>query len=481
MSGIEMNVHDGELRLDIYDVIRDLIKDWWLILLFGLTAALCAYIISDLFYTPAYVARATFAVTSRGSNNTYDNLAAANTVASSLTNIFDGDLIKKRVAMDIGSEKIPDYISAEIIPETNLIVLTVSAPNPEIAYRIIISIMENYTSVTSHLYQNAILDVLEMPAIPVYPDNPQDQNYIMKLAFLIGIAMMTLALAALSVMRDNIKNEKEVTRKLDTKLFGVIYHERMYKTLQSLLRRKKKGILITSPTVSFSFVENLKKIRSKFEYKAALKSHNVLLITSVLENEGKSTVAVNLALALAQKSKKVLLVDADFYRPSLYRILQKDIPEQQELGDYLGKKSDLKDVLMVDENSGIFLLIGSRQYDNSSGLITGTSFSEMIEIQKKVMDYVIIDSPPISVSADTELLADMADATLLVVRQSYARTKHINDAIDVLSGTKTELLGCIYNNVHQGFLTQKAGYGSKYSYKSYYGYYSADTAYHSQS
>ncbi len=481
MSEIEMNIKNEEVRVDFYDVIRDIIRDWWLVFAFGLTVALFAYVGFDLFYTPSYAARATFAVTSSGSNNTYDNLSAANTVASSLTNIFDGDLIKKRVATDIGSDTLPDYISAELIPETNLFVLTVSAPNPETAYRIIISIMDNYTSVTSHLYQNAILDVLETPTIPVYPGNPQDLGHIMKLAFLVGVAVMTLILAVLSVFRDNIKNEKEVVRKLDTKLFGVIYHERIHKTLRSWIRRKKKGLLITSPTVSFSFVENMKKIRSKFEYKASAKFRNVLLVTSLLENEGKSTVATNLALALAQKSKKVLLVDADFCRPSLYKILQKEIPEQQEFGEYLRKKSDLKDALMVDENSGIFLLIGSRYYENSADLITSTAFSEMIEIQKKVMDYVIIDSPPISVSADTELLSDLADSTLLVVRQSYAKAKHINDAIDVLAGTKTELLGCIYNNVHQGFFAHKAGYGDKYSHHGYYGYYAADTVYNNQS
>ncbi len=480
MSEIAINAQNDELRLDLYDVMRDLLKDWWLILIFGLTVAMCSCIVADVIYNPAYAARATFAVTSKGANNTYDNLAAANTVATSLTNIFDSDLLKKRVAMDIGTEDIPDYISSEVIPETNLFALTVAAPDPETAYRIIRSIMDNYTSITNSLYQNAIIDVLEAPTLPTYPDNPMDMKRIMKLAFVIGAAVMLLILAALSVTRDNIKNVKEVTRKLDTKLFGVIYHENKYKTLRSKLQRKKKSILITSPTVSFSFVENMRSIRSKFEYKASVKDHKVLLVTSLLENEGKSTVATNLALALAQKSKKVLLIDADFCKPSLYKVLEKEIPENQEFGEYLMQKKDLKDVLMVEENSGIFLLIGSRHYDNSADLISGTSFSEMIEIQKRLMDYVIIDSPPISVSAETELLADITDSTLLVVRQSYAKAKYINDVIDTLAETNSELLGCIYNNVHSNPFSYKSGYGHKYANKGYYVYNNPGTAYHSE-
>lgn len=477
MSEIKMNVQTDELRVDIYDVLRDLLRDWWFILLFGLTVALCTDIVSDVIYDPSYSVSTTFAVTSKGANNNYDNLSAANTVAGSLANIFDSDIIRKRVAMDIGTDEIPDYISAEIIPETNLFVLTVSAPSPKTAYRILVSIMDNYTSVTSNLYQNAILDILEAPGVPMYPDNPRDRNHIMKLGFLIGTVAMVVILTALSVMRDNIKNVKEVTRKLDIKLFGVIYHENIYKTLRSKIHKKKKSILITSPTVSFSFVESIKKVRSKIQYKASAKTYNVLLVTSVLENEGKSTVATNLALALAQKSKRVLLIDADFSKPSLYKILQKEITKNQELGEYLMGKCDLKDVLMVDENSGIFLLMGSKYYSNSADLISGSSFTEMIEIQKNVMDYVIIDSPPISVSADTELLSDIADASLLVVKQSYAKAKYINDAIDTLAGTNSELLGCIYNNVHNSLLGLNMGYGRKYSYKSYY---DTNSAYHVQ-
>jgi capsular exopolysaccharide synthesis family protein len=330
--------------------------------------------------------------------------------------------------------------------------------------------MEIYASVTNHIYGNAILDVLEAPEIPMYPSNPKDEQRKMKIAFCIGAAVMAAILAALSILRDNIKNEAEVTKKLDTKLFGVIYHENKYKTLRSMLRRKKKSILITSPTVSFMYVESIKKIRAKFEYKAAQKDGNVLLVTSVLENEGKSTIATNLALSLAQKSLNVLLVDADFYKPAVYKILQKNIQSNQELGECINNTGDIKDALIFDENSGLYLLLGSKLYSNSTDLILKEAFRKLIGVAKKKMDYIIIDAPPLSASVDTEILADIADISMLVVRQSTARTREINDAIDLLSGCNSKLLGCIYNNVYMTAFGHRTGYGHKNSGKEYYGY-----------
>lgn len=469
MSGVDNNNQVDELEIDIFDIIRDILKDWWLLFLMGVVAAMGAYIVTNVAYKPAYTASTTFVVTSKGENNTYANLSAANTVASSLTKIFDSSVIEKKVSLDIGTDKVPGTIMAEVIPETNLFVLRVSAPSPNMAFRIITSVMKNYTSVTSHVFGNAILDVLEAPTIPMFPNNYLNTREVMKMAFWIGMSAMVAVLAVLSIMRDNVKNERSVTRKLDTKLFGVIYHEKKYKTLRSRLRRTKKNIIITSPTVSFGFVENYKKMRAKFEYKASKNSYQVLLVTSVLDNEGKSTVAANLALALAKKSKNVLLIDGDLGNPSIYKILQETVESNQEIGENIIKKGDLKEALIFDENNSLNLMIGSKRYENSTELIVRDNFREFIKESRIGMDYIIIDAPPISAAAGTEILADLADASLLVVRQSTARTKDINDAIDILSGSCSELLGCVYNNVRTTVVGHSFGYGQKYYYEGYYG------------
>ena len=94
----------------------------------------------------------------------------------------------------------------------------------------------------------------------------------------------------------------------------------------------------------------------------------------------------------------------------------------------------------------------------------------LMKAVKSIADYVVIDSPPTSIMADAEILAEYADVSLLVVRQGMATARYINDAIDILEDGSSELLGCIYNDVKTGIFSGKRVFG-KYGYGGYrYGY-----------
>ena len=102
--------------------------------------------------------------------------------------------------------------------------------------------------------------------------------------------------------------------------------------------------------------------------------------------------------------------------------------------------------------------------------------ASLIRAVKSIADYVVIDSPPTSLMADAEILAENADMSLLVVRQSMSCARDINDTIDMLENSNSELLGCIYNNVKTGIFSGKKvwgdySYGGYKSYKAYYGNY----------
>jgi capsular exopolysaccharide synthesis family protein len=465
----KFNKNDS-IKIDINDIIRSLIKDFWLIIIFGLSVSMCAYIIINILHKPSYKTSATFVVTTKGSNEVYTNLAAANMVAETLTKVFSSTVLEDKVSEEIGFDKIPGTIDAQLITETNLFVLTVKSTSPYMAHKIIRSIMNNYTNVTGNIFGNAILDVLEAPEVPVHPDNDINNYKLMIIACLIGMAVMSGILAAMSITRDDIKNEDEIIQKLSTKLLGVVYHEKKNKAILPIPSSKKKSLLITSATVSFSFVECIKKIRAKYEYKASLSNSNLLLVTSVLENEGKSTIATNLALSLVKKGYNVLLVDADFIRPSVYKILHKNIQNNQEISECILSSKDIKDSLIYDESSGLYLLLGSKLFNNSLDLLLKESFKKLMAASKKIMDYVIIDAPPVTVSAHTEILADIADSSMLVVKQSTAPTNAVVDAVNLLSESKSEFLGCVYNNVHSSILGKNGSYNYN-SYKYYYGHY----------
>ena len=99
--------------------------------------------------------------------------------------------------------------------------------------------------------------------------------------------------------------------------------------------------------------------------------------------------------------------------------------------------------------------------------------SKLMLAAKEAADYIVIDSPPTSLMADAEVMAEYADVSLLVVRQSTARTRDINDTIDMLDNGNSELLGCIFNDVKTGIFSGRkfwGGYGYGYGYGKYHKY-----------
>lgn len=475
-------VSNYEMPLDIYSMIRALLKDWWMIITAGLVGVIMAYIMAGVAYTPSYTSSMTFIVSSKGSTNNLSDLTAANEMAETFSEVLNSRLLKKRVQEELQLSYLPGTIETSVVAETNLMTLKVSAPSPEHAFKIMKSVLNNYSEITEYVLSNVVLDVLETPQVPSTPSNPISARSLMKKCALVGMVLMAVLLALIDYLRDDVKNEKEVEQKLDTKLLGTIYHEVKNKTLKSKLQRAKRGLTVTDPLRSFIFVENYKKLRTKIIYKLKQRKGKIILITSVMENEGKSTVATNIALALAQKSDKVVLMDGDIRRPAIYKILQQKLSKDQEIGEFLKGTAEIGKVMKYDQENGLHLMIGSKHYSNSTELVSGERFRSMLKAVSKFADYVVIDSPPTSLMADAEIMAEYADVSVLVVRQSTSSVKMINDTIDMLEDSNSELLGCIYNDVKTRVFSGKRvfggygyGYGGyKYGYRRYgygrYGY-----------
>lgn len=120
----------------------------------------------------------------------------------------------------------PGTATAEVVEETNLLVLSVQADSPEMAFRLNKAIMNNYSVVTDQLMGNIVLDVLQNPTIPSEPVNEFKPASLMKKTFLVTAAGLCALIAVISFMKDTVRKPKEVAKKLDAKLLETIYHEK---------------------------------------------------------------------------------------------------------------------------------------------------------------------------------------------------------------------------------------------------------------
>ena len=476
----------GLFSFDPIVLVRDVVRRWALILLVVVIVGIGVYVLTDVKYQPIYQTQTTFVVTSRSSSSTvYTNLSSATSLAEVFTDLLNSNLLRKTIMDELGGETFQGTIQASMISETNLLTVTVSASSPRTAFLVARAIIDHHGELTYEVVDNVALEVLQWPVVPAAPANyPNAGSQMRKMMLLTAVAMAAL-LAYISFVRDAIRSGKEAQTKLDCDYLGEIAHERTYKTPISYLRRVKTNILITDPAISFHYVEGIRKIRHRVDQR--MRGDKVLMVTSTLESEGKSTVAVNLALSMAQKHKKVLLIDCDLYKPKCHKLLK--YPQSEAtVRDVLLLRQEPEQALSYDEKRNLYALLG-RRGGKTANLFTGEGMRTMMDWARKHFDVVVLDMPPMSAASDAETVMEYADASLLIVRQNSAATRMINKNIEILHSGSAKLIGCIVNNVHSSVLSSGEGYGygrygsygryGKYSRYGYYHYYDRYSRYNS--
>lgn len=213
--------------------------------------------------------------------------------------------------------------------------------------------------------------------------------------------------------------------------------------------------------------EVYRTLRTNIEFTGV--ENRVIAITSVSPNDGKSTVAWNLAFAFAEAGKKTLLIDADLRKSVLLRRLQID-ESLKGLSHYLSGQAVLGDIICSTDKRNLYLLPSGIFPTNPTELLGNERFAQMMPVVKNTFDYILIDTPPLSNVIDAAVVAKASDGSVLVIASdSNSRTEAKNVA-EQLKAANPNLLGVVLNKVD----VRRGSYYGKYgSYGKYGGYYGA--------
>jgi capsular exopolysaccharide synthesis family protein len=169
----------------------------------------------------------------------------------------------------------------------------------------------------------------------------------------------------------------------------------------------------------------------------------VLLITSALPDEGKSTVAVNLARTLALSGARVLLVDADLRRGGLHEFF--GLSQEPGLSQLLLQPSEADRIAQTDSVPNLWVIPCGSRLRNPGDLFLGAGLEELLKKWRSQFDYVLIDSSPIFAADDATTLAPKVDGTLLVVRSRFSSSRQVREALDLLQQRQARVLGVVFN------------------------------------
>ena len=458
-------------ELNLGTIVRDVKRSLYVILCLAVSAGLLSYILFLKNQTPVYTVQATYVVTAAGYNNSaIQNLNTANEVAYNFSKIVTSSEMQNIIARDLGDGRVGGSISANIVEETNLIQLRVTSSDPRRAFLIIRSIMNNQKMILNYLSDRVQLSVLVSPDVPERAGGIGNPAKRALQVFLIVLVILIAAAAALSYLRDTVRSSRDIENKLNERCLGTVGHE------EKIRRRGRKAsassMLITRPTVSFPYTESIHRISRKVRNRMHKDGHKILMVTSVNENEGKSTIIANLALSLTAAGKNVLLMDLDMRKPSLYKIFEVEDSEIDSIGKVLKGESDAEDLIQVLSKEKLCVIFNTKEYSRSTELLSGDRLKLLLNYLREKFDYILIDTPPMQTVADAEVIAGAAEASLVVVREHQTPIPAIQEALDSLRDSNAKPIGCVLNDSY-GDIGQSLGgyqYGSDYGYRYGSGY-----------
>lgn len=460
-------------KIDIISLAGDFLyglkKLWLLILVLTLAGAGISYFRTSYTYTPQYVASATMSVTAPGGQ--YIGAQTASQMAEVFPYILTSGVLEDVVAREMGMDSVPGSISATAEEGTNLLTMSVTSDDPQMAYDILHTVIDCYPEVAEFVLGNTSLTILDETGVPSDTQKEVVVRGSYRRGAVMGAGAGLVILCLYILLKKTVKSKDKLKSQINLPDMGSLPYIRNKKRKKKPEQNKVSLINARTPA---SYQEAMRRLRIRMLKEVEENQTKTIMVTSSIPGEGKTTVAVNLAISLVRQGKKVVLVDCDLRNPSIADFL--GITEQRPgIDSVLHKKAAVTDVLTeidVNGENKLTLLLGEEEEKTDISLLGSKRMEGLIAELKNMADVVILDTAPAQLLADAALMARFVDAALYVIRYDYTKMYKIREGIQALAMSKIKMLGYVFNcdrNSGDG----KYGYGYGYGYRRYgsYGHY----------
>ena len=445
--------HNGPEPIDLVTVLRDflrIVRGKWLSLLLVMavmSAGLTAW--RYFTYAPVYTASATYSITASQDQSTtaYRDTSLTSQMAETSPHILGSDMFRRRVAEALELDYVPGTIRSSVMTGTNFLTISVSDADPQSAYNTLQAVQTVFPEVSESIIGKFYMEIMDESGVPAAPSNPRTVKRDLVKGGLLGLLLGAAVIAFSALTNGTVRREEDCIRRINAKCLGTV--PRIHQKVRS--RRTSQYPSILRRNADPDLVEAFRNLRNKIERRADKKGCRTLLITSALPGEGKSTIAVNTALALAQAGKRVALVDCDLRNPTDDLILQ--APEGPGLIDLLSGKKQLSACLiggsaLFEQPLPLQFLRSGKAVEDGSRYLNEPAMKQLTDQLKAQSDYLILDTPPAGLLTDAGILSQYADGIIFVVKEDFAKVGKILEGMEHVCQGGCEMLGCILNDDH---------------------------------
>ena len=433
---------------------------WALALILAILGSCCFGFMGYRAYTPVYEASVSFTVKVSnplyGSINSYNN-ATAKQLNSTFPYILRSAILRQRVSEYLGVSSIPS-VNTTVMENSNIFTMRVRHSNPEWAYEVLRAMIECYPQVADYVVGGTDLIMLDESGVPNKPVYDLDLTDHLMIGAAGGLVIWFAFTLLLTLGRRTIHNEDELQRTLNFTCLGIV-------PATKVVGKDKRCPLIHHDSGKFGFAESVRLLQMHVSKEMRAQNKKILMVSGATPGEGKTTIAVNLAIASAKAGKRTLLVDCDQYNPSVSRSLS--VEKNVTMREYMQGTVGAKDLLSKTRIRHLYCMNTGVDVKDKG---VKDSFDMLLRAARETFDIIILDTPPCSLMVDAAELSDLADCALMVIRQDYASRDQIIEGVRLLTDNGLPMLGCALNGVNGNLATYGYQYGNGYGYGYGYGY-----------
>ncbi|MDO4621740.1 MAG: polysaccharide biosynthesis tyrosine autokinase [Eubacteriales bacterium] len=430
----------------LMDYMNTMKRLWWIPVVTAVLLAGLFFLRVRYNYNPVFTAEATVSVRMAGNanNNDTQNGNTASQLGKIFPYILTSGALSEIVAEDLGTNGVGGDISVNSIDGTNLLTIRVTASDGPRAYEILQSVIRKYPDVAQYVVGQTELEVIDDNGIPQDGGQLRVERGSMRRGAFIGLVLGLMILAVYMMTFRTIRSAEDLRSLVNAPYLGSLPFYRTKKRKRSA----ENVINILEENPAPGYVDAMRLLRTRVERRMEERETKTLMVTSSIPGEGKSTVASNLAISMARRGKKVILVDCDLRNPSQRAIFGEE-GEFPGLEAVINGKCEIEDALGAVQDGSreldLRVLYGKSKPSNRVEILGSSRMGELIRSLEGMCDILILDTPPSAMLVDAMMLVKHVDLALYVVMYDYARRQYILKGIQELHEIGIHIAGCVIN------------------------------------
>ncbi|RJS45416.1 polysaccharide biosynthesis tyrosine autokinase [Nocardioides cavernaquae] len=449
--------------MDLRDYLRILRRHWLLIALcFAAALVVSGLVTSRMIPQYSSSSRIFISTNNSSSDQAYqDGLFSTQRVASYADLVTGKDMaadVIEDLGLDMNPTELAANVTAQAVPETVLLTISVTDPDPDLAQlltrtygeqlALLVADLETPPGGDGPVLKATTVDSAGLPTAAVSPNWTRNLGLAGVLGLLLGFGLAVLR----ELLDTSVKSAEDITELAESSVMASIAYD------PATVKRP----LVSDLGSHEPRAEAFRVLRTNLQFVDVDASSKAYVVTSSVPGEGKSTTALNTAITLAQTGQNILLIDGDLRRPQVANVL--GLEPAVGLTTVLVGKIDLAAAVQKHE-TGLHVLTSGTVPPNPAELLQSQAMASLLTAARSTYDVIVIDAPPLLPVTDAALLASMTDGALLVVRHSRTTRDQLRGAHDRLESVGADTLGVVFNMVpKKGGGAYGYGYGYGYGY-----------------